>query len=349
MKKWKKNIVGDNEPICKVLAAINASDLKIAFIVNAQGTLVGSVTDGDVRRGLLKSTKLSDQVNTVMNTHPITCSPDTSAHQRNHLFSKHRVKYLPVVENGLIVDIIAFDDTQERRELQNPFLIIAGGLGTRLRPLTDKCPKPMLPVGDKPMIEHILWNAAQQGFKNFYISTFYLGEQIKAHFGNGSKFNVKICYVDEKRPLGTAGAVSLLPKNIPNLPIIVANGDVLTNLDYSKMVSFHQEKNAEATVCVREISHQIPYGVIERNDGLVTQITEKPTFFYYINTGVYVLSKSSVKKMKKNVPIDMPQHLSALMHGGDPVAAMNFQGYWLDIGSISDYEKAQRDVKDIFN
>lgn len=349
MKKWDENIAKDKDPIFKVLAAIDASNYKIAFIVDAQGSLVGSVTDGDIRRGLLKSSKLNDQINTVMNRQPITCDLDMPVHERKRLFSEHRLKYLPVLENGFIVDIATPEDLEEARELQNPFLIIAGGLGTRLRPLTDQCPKPMLPVGDKPMLEHFLLNAAQQGFKNFYISTFYLGEQIKEHFGDGSGFNVKISYVDEKQPLGTAGSVSLLPDSLPDLPIIVANSDVLTNLDFSKMISFHQEKNAEATVCVREVGHQIPYGVIDKKDDLVTQITEKPTYFYNINTGVYILSRNAVKKMEKNVPVDMPQYLSALMQDGHPVAAMNFQGYWLDIGSMSDYEKAQRDIKDLFN
>lgn len=349
MKEWKANIAKDKEPIVKVLNAINSSDFKIAFIVDVRGILVGSVTDGDVRRGLLKSSKLSDEINTVMNRNPITCELDAPAHQREKLFSKYRIKYLPVLENGLIVDIVTPDDAPESREIQTPFLIIAGGLGTRLKPLTDKCPKPMLPVGDRPMIEHFLLNAAQQGFKNFYISTFYLGEQIKDHLGDGSKFDVKISYVDEKQPLGTGGPVSLLPKSLPDSPIIVANSDVLTDLNFSTMINFHQKRNAEATVCVREIGHQIPFGVIEKNGDFVTQITEKPTFFYNINSGIYVLSRNAVKKMKKNVPVDMPQYLSALLQEGASVVAMNFKGYWLDIGSVSDYEKAQRDIKDLFN
>tara|TARA_R110000851_G_scaffold13043_2_gene44828 strand:- start:158 stop:838 length:681 start_codon:yes stop_codon:yes gene_type:complete len=221
---------------------------------------------------------------------------------------------------------------------------MAGGFGTRLRPLTDNCPKPLLKVGDKPILEIVLNSFIRSGFKNFYISTHYLPEMIKDYFGDGSKWKVNITYVHEKEPLGTGGALGLLPNDVPDLPLFLINGDVLTNVDFEKVLEFHNKQKAHATMCVRDYEYQVPFGVIQGQDNKVINMQEKPVEHYFINAGIYIVSPELRRSVSKNRYIDMPSLLESSIEQEKDVVMYPVREYWLDIGRIEDYKRAQLDI-----
>ncbi len=221
---------------------------------------------------------------------------------------------------------------------------MAGGFGTRLRPLTDNCPKPLLKVGNKPILEIILQRFIDAGFHNFYISTHYLPEMIKEYFGNGSQWNVNITYVHESKPLGTGGALGLLPDTIEQLPLIMTNGDVLTNLDINALLEYHNKEDAIATMCVREYDYQIPYGVIDKDGNRVMGMTEKPTYKFHVNAGIYVVTPKLFNSVKENTKIDMPTLLESFIQDDNKVILYPLTEYWLDIGQMNEYKQAQKDI-----
>jgi NDP-sugar pyrophosphorylase family protein len=218
---------------------------------------------------------------------------------------------------------------------------MAGGFGTRLRPLTDVCPKPLLEIGGKPILETILESFVGSGFRNFYISVHYRADQIKDYFGDGRRWGVLINYVEEHEPLGTAGALGLLPDNLPDLPMIVMNGDILTQIDFSRLLAYHNEHQGIATLCVRQYEYQIPYGVVSMDAQRITGIVEKPIHSCFSNAGIYVLNKSLVQSIAKRQQIDMPQLLNQQILAGELVSMFPVHEYWLDIGRESDFLRAQ--------
>jgi NDP-sugar pyrophosphorylase family protein len=216
---------------------------------------------------------------------------------------------------------------------------MAGGLGTRLRPLTETLPKPMLRVGGRPMLEIILDNFVSQGFKNFFISINYLGHIIQEHFGDGSKFGVSITYLSESKRLGTAGALSLLPEGITE-NIVVTNGDVLTRLNLRALLDFHNALHSSATICVREFSTQVPYGVVEVADQVVQKIEEKPNVQRLVNAGIYVLNPKLLSQIPKDTYIDMPDLLNSMLKKDQVIGAFPIREYWADIGRVTDLDNA---------
>jgi NDP-sugar pyrophosphorylase family protein len=204
-----------------------------------------------------------------------------------------------------------------------------------------------LKIGPRPLLESILLSFIEYGFKKYYISVHYLSEQVKSYFGDGSKWGVKISYVEEASPLGTAGGLSLLPDSI-SVPVIVMNGDLLTKVDFSALLDFHLANESVATMCVREYSFQIPYGVIESDGIKITKITEKPSSNYFVNAGIYVISPDIIKNMQKNVPVDMPNIFTDLIDSKNVVSMFPLHEYWLDIGRLGDFEKAQNDILEFF-
>lgn len=222
---------------------------------------------------------------------------------------------------------------------------MAGGFGSRLRPLTDNCPKPMLKVGDKPILETVIRSFIKAGFSDFYISTHYMPEQIKNHFGDGGDLGVNISYVYEETPLGTGGALGLLPDSMrQDLPLIMINGDVLTKVDFERLLSFHVENDADATMCVREYDYQIPYGVINGEGNQITSMVEKPIQRFFVNAGIYVVSPRVIQSVEKNQKIDMPTLLEQHMEERQKVLMFPVHEYWLDIGRMDDFNKAQVDI-----
>lgn len=346
MNDWKSVVLTPKATIRDAMRTIDKAALRIGLVCDEQLILLGTVTDGDIRRGLLAACDMFDSVTKVMNKNPTVVKSTDTRQQRIDIMDKHDLLSLPVVDdNHCLIGLETLHQVLQPKKQDNPVFIMAGGFGTRLRPLTDHCPKPMLRVGDKPMLEHLINQFISLGFHDFYISTHYMPEQISSHFGDGSEWDVTITYVHEDSPLGTGGALGLLPKNLPKLPLIMMNGDVLTKVDFKRLLDHHQDNDFDATMCVREVEHQISFGVVESQDNLITAMVEKPTYRYRINTGIYVLSPECIASVKPNTKIDLPTLLAQRMEKEEKVGIYTSYDYWLDIGQMADYQKAQQDIK----
>lgn len=340
----KKIVLNKKDTILKALELLDLYALRIVLVVDEDNHLLGSITDGDIRRGLLKGQDVHASVETIMHITPYSIEEgELTNRQIFEIMREKRYLALPVLKAGQLVNIITLEDLISRKRKENPVFIMAGGFGTRLRPLTDKCPKPMLPVGGKPLLETIVLSLKEQGFYKFYISTHYLPEIIREHFGNGEKFDVQIQYVHENDPLGTGGALSLLPKEEIKLPFVVINGDVLTNMNFGKLLDFHEKNQSIATMCVREFQYQIPYGVVNSEDNVIQSMTEKPSYFFDINTGIYVISPELLAQVNAEF-IGMPTILEQQIALQQKVTSYPLHEYWLDIGHMEDYNRAQRDI-----
>ncbi len=343
-KQWKKVIIAQDSTILSALKLINDEALKVALVVDENDVLLGVVTDGDIRRGLLNDLQLSDSVSRVMNVKPVVASPEATSEELTALMESEGVLTIPITEAGKVIGLETLHQLLARPKFKNPIFIMAGGFGTRLKPLTDDCPKPMLKVGEKPILETVLESFIKAGFVNFYISTHYMPEKIHEHFGKGDKWGVTIEYIHEESPLGTGGALGLLPKDLPDLPIIMMNGDVLTKVDFGHLLAFHNETSGDATMCVREYEYQIPYGVVNGVDHRVVSMVEKPVQRFFVNAGIYVVSPDVVKSVPRNHVIDMPTLLENRMDNGGNVLMFPVHEYWLDIGQMDDFQRAQSDI-----
>ena len=343
---WQKTLIPESSTIKQALAIINSEALRVAVVVDQKQKLRGMISDGDIRRGLLNDLTLSDSVVKVMNSSPITAKSGASKESLVELMEQKQILSVPLIDqSGRIVGLETLHSALSKERYKNPVFIMAGGFGTRLRPLTDNCPKPMLKIGDKPILETVIKRFIKAGFNNFYISTHYMPEQIHQHFGDGSDLGVSISYVHEDTPLGTGGALGLLPENMPqDLPLIMINGDVLTNVDFERLLSFHMENDADATMCVREYDYQIPYGVINGEGNKITSMVEKPIQRFFVNAGIYVLSPTVIQSVPKNHHIDMPTLLEQHMNERDNVLMFPIHEYWLDIGRMDDFNRAQADI-----
>lgn len=350
MKNWQTILLPPAATIRDAMRTLDKGSLRIVLVCDAKQKLLGTVTDGDTRRGLLGDANMQDPVAGVMNTAPLSVLSNTNRDQRLKLMKLHDVTAIPILDiEGRILGLETLHQAMQPELRDNPVFIMAGGFGTRLQPLTDHCPKPMLRVGAKPMLEHLVSQFINCGFHNFFFSTHYLPDVIRAHFGDGSKWGVSIQYVHEDRPLGTGGALGLLPRNLPDLPLIMMNGDVLTKLNYAQLLRHHESKGYDATVCVREDEHAVPFGVIETEDQLITNMVEKPTYRYKINTGIYVLNPDIVASVQPGQRVDMPSLLEQHRHDSKRIGTYTSYDYWLDIGQMKDYQKAQRDIEIYFN
>jgi dTDP-glucose pyrophosphorylase/predicted transcriptional regulator len=339
---WKNILVSPLTNIQDVLKVIDKEALQLALVVDHNSRLLGTVTDGDIRRALINNVPMFQPISDIMFTSPTVVDVSISRTDVLELMNAKQLHSIPVLDNGLVVGLETIHHVTEKAKYDNPVFLMAGGFGTRLRPLTDNCPKPLLKVGDKPILEIVLLNFIRAGFYDFYISTHFLPEMIRDYFGDGDKWGVSISYIHESEPLGTGGALGLLPENIPDLPVIVMNGDVLTKIDFEKMLASHNQNVATATMCVREYEYQVPFGVIENNGLKITGMVEKPIQRFHVNAGIYVISSDIVKSIKKNEHIDMPTLLEK--HITDNVMMFPFHEYWLDIGRLDDFKRAQTDI-----
>ncbi|MDV6316966.1 nucleotidyltransferase family protein [Idiomarina sp. HP20-50] len=333
-----------HQALLEALKVIDKAALRIAIVVDEREQLVGVVTDGDIRRHLIKGVSLNEPVSKVMNTNPLTAPSTITRKDAVKLMESNGLLALPLIKNGQVVGLETLNQHGSGRTYENPVFLMAGGFGTRLKPLTDNCPKPLLKVGDKPILEIVLDSFIRAGFKNFYISTHYLPQMIKDYFGDGSKWKVNITYVHEEQPLGTGGALGLLPSDVPDLPLFLMNGDVLTNVDFEKVLEFHNKQNAHATMCVRDYEYQVPFGVIQGTGNRVTNMVEKPVEHYFINAGIYIVSPELRRAVSKNRYIDMPSLLESSIEKQQDVVMYPVREYWLDIGRIEDYKRAQLDI-----
>ena len=330
------------QPAATVREAIRVIDqgsVQIALVVDAEQYLLGTVTDGDIRRGLLGEETLESPVEKIMNRKFNTLPADSSEQKVEMMMRDQLLHQIPGLDSkGRIVRLFIQRELLPGKMLSNWVVLMAGGQGKRLRPDTENCPKPMLPVGGKPILEIILKQCINAGFRKFFISVNYLKEQITGHFGNGDRWGVKIHYLVEDQPLGTAGALTLLPKP-PSHPILVINGDVLTRVDFANLLFFHQEHKASATLCVREEETQIPYGVITSRDYRLLSMREKPVVSHQIIAGVYVLEPHMLELLPPDKCFDMPVLLKNGKAQGKPVFVFPIHEYWLDVGHAAALER----------
>ncbi|WP_312627713.1 nucleotidyltransferase family protein [Scandinavium sp.] len=341
---WKNILIKPECTVREALEIINNEALRTALVVDDKCRLVGVVTDGDIRRGLLNNLPLSAEVNNVMNKNPITAAANITRKELHRIMTSKGILSIPIMQDGVVIGLETLSSTTIESVLENPVFIMAGGFGTRLRPLTDTCPKPMLKVGGKPILEILLEQFLKAGFKNIYISTHYMPEQITNYFGNGSSWGANITYVHEEIPLGTGGALGLLPENTPELPLLMINGDVLTTVDFERLLDFHNKYQPKATMCVREYDYQIPYGVINGDGHRIISMQEKPIQRYFVNAGIYVVSPELFKNVPRQQKIDMPTLLEQEIAKKEDVIMFPIHEYWLDIGRMDDFNKAQSDI-----
>ncbi|GGF94467.1 MULTISPECIES: nucleotidyltransferase family protein [Cysteiniphilum] len=332
--------------IVDAMKALDKGASQILLVVDSEQKLLGTITDGDIRRAILSGVSLNDPVQGIMNKHPLYFIQGEKFDLKQAK-EKHITKVPIIDQQNVVVDL--FDVYEDREtEKENIVVLMAGGLGTRLRPLTDKKPKPLLDVGQKPILETIIENFAKHGFRKFYLSVNYKADMIKEHFKDGSHLGVQIEYLQETHRLGTAGALSLLDKEKVNSPFFVMNGDLLTNVDFQKMLDFHLEQKSLATVGVREYDFQVPYGVIKTKNGYVSSIVEKPVHNFFVSAGMYLLEPELLNHVPVGEFYDMPTLLSEIIEQSKPVSSFPIHEYWLDIGRMDEYHKANSEYKDVF-
>ena len=351
MSDWEKALLGPTTSIRDTLENMGESQQQISVIVDDKGHLLGTVTDGDVRRSILQGVALEDPVKNIMHRTPITASPSTDRKTRVALMRKHSILQLVIVDDdnhvvGLVRLDSLVDDLSE--ETPNWAVIMAGGIGSRLRPLTNDTPKPLLSVGGRPILETIINNLAEYGLLKIYISINYKAEMIKDHFEDGEKFGVQIRYIEENAKLGTAGALGLI-KEKHDAPLLIMNGDLLTKINFSNLLAYHYEQEGVATVCVREFDMQVPFGVIELKNDQVDAVIEKPVNQFLVNAGIYVIDPSIVQTIKPNEYLDMPDLLRTLVRDNRKVVAYPIHEYWIDIGQTEDFGRAGNEFSTIFS
>lgn len=345
MKPWRNALVKSDASLEQAIEVLDKAALRIALIVDIDEKLLGTLTDGDLRRALLKHLPLDTPVLRVMNPTPKTVRQDWTDSRILALMEDHELLQLPLVDNeGKLVGLANLHDLLNKHRHDNPVFLMAGGFGTRLQPLTNNCPKPMLKVGEKPILEQILVNFVEAGFHRFYISTHYMPEVIRDYFGNGEKWGVSIQYVHEEEPLGTGGALGLLPHDEIDLPMFMMNGDLLTSLNLHSFLEFHESHESVATMCVREYEHQVPYGVITSEGARIKSMVEKPIHRFFVNAGIYLLAPELIKSVEKGARIDMPTLLERQIDNGSAVNMFPIHEYWLDIGRMDDFNKAQNEI-----
>ena len=325
------------------ISNLQKTGLQISLVVSNDGSLVGTVTDGDVRRGLLRGVELDGSVTSVMRVEPLVVPRELSRDAALQLMKTNVIGALPIVSEDRKVEGIHFlHELLAPSHYSNLMVIMAGGRGSRLHPQTRDCPKPLLPVGDKPMVEHIIERARTEGFNRFVLAVHYLAEMVEEYCGDGSRWEVDIDYLREESPLGTAGALYLLQPR-PEAPVLVSNCDVLTDIRYGKLLDFHVHHGATATMAVRLHELRHPFGVVRTNGADIIGFEEKPISRSHINAGVYVLEPEALEVIEDGEPCDMPTLFSRLRGEGARTIAFPMHEPWLDIGGVEDLERAQAD------
>ncbi len=353
-RKIETFFISPQSSLRQAIECLNKNAKGIALVVDDEARLLGTVTDGDVRRAILAGNDLDSSVDELLKNKattyypkPITVSPRAERSEMLGLMKEYVIHQLPVLDDdGRVIDLVTMDDllTEDEQALPLQAVVMAGGFGTRLRPLTEDLPKPLLLVGDRPLLERTIEQLRQAGIRNVNITTHFMAEKIKQHFGNGNVFGVDINYVEETTPLGTAGALGLM--DIPQDPLLVINGDILTQVNFRAMLAFHRQNHAALTVAVRRFEFKVPYGVIQSEGPYVKGLSEKPVMNFFVNAGIYLLEPSVYQYIQPDQHLDMTELIQILLNHDKKVASFPIVEYWLDIGQHTDYEQAQQDIKD---
>lgn len=343
--------VTPTDPVRLAIACIDAGRCGIALVTDADGRLRGTITDGDIRRAILAHQDMETPIQTFLDTRvtllskPVTAVVGTDPAKLLALMSSQSIRQIPLLDNeSRVAGLATLDDLVPQAVLPMQAVIIAGGLGTRLLPLTEDLPKPMLPVGGRPLMELIVKQLQQTGIRRINVTTHYKPEKIIEHFGDGRAFGIELNYVKENMPLGTAGGLGLMPA--PQEPLLVINGDILTQVDFRAMLAYHREHRAEMTVAVSRYEFQVPFGVIESEYANVRSVNEKPQIGFFINAGIYLLEPSTHQYIPNGQAFHMTDLIQCLLDAGRPVVSFPIREYWSDIGHHADYIRAQEDVEE---
>lgn len=349
MKTWKSLLVRPEVTILQGLKILDEGAKQIVLVVDQNDVLLGTVTDGDVRRGILKGLSFEAPITEIMNRNPVVAFRGDERDVVLAQMTTRNLRQIPIVdEQRRLIDIVFLEQYLKSERKDNWVVLMAGGLGSRLGVLTKDCPKPLLKVGNRPILEIILNSFITYGFHRFYISVNYKADMIMEYFGNGEKWGVEIRYLLEDKRLGTAGALSLMPEK-PDEPFIVMNGDLLTKVNFSHALQFHMEEDACATMCVREYEYQVPYGVVKVDQHRLYGIEEKPVQRFFISGGIYILDPEAIDYIPANQFYDMPTLFEALIEKRRTTSAFPIREYWLDIGRMDDFNRANGEYAEIFN
>ncbi len=340
---WKDCIISSGSTVSDAILNLEKTGMQICLITNKKNELLGVITDGDIRRSLLDGHNVNSLVDDIMVTRPMIVNEDILNVTAIELMRLNLIRHLPIVNNkNELMGIHTLDQIAPIKKIENTMVIMAGGFGKRLAPYTDECPKPMLLVDDKPMLEHIIRKAMAEGFTNFIISVYYLSEVIKDYFEDGTRMGINITYIKEDSPLGTAGALSII-NPMPSSPFVVTNGDVMTDIRYGDILDFHTKKNSTATMAVRLHEWQNPFGVVNTNGINIESFEEKPVYKSNINAGVYVLDPYCLSLLKKDEVCDMPNLFQRVKSAGRSSVAFPMHESWIDVGRLEDLKIANKD------
>lgn len=348
MKNYKNVFLKPTSTIKEALKIIDSGAMKIAIVVDTDDKLLGTITDGDIRRGLLNNLSLDDSIEPIIFKTPTVANINDSKEEVLKKALAKKIHQIPIVDDeNFVIGIKEIEELVKPQIKDNKVILMVGGLGTRLRPLTEKTPKPMLKVGDKPILQTIVEKFAEYGYINIIMCVNYKSQIIKDFFGDGSEFGVKIEYILEKDRMGTAGALSLL-KDKPTEPFFVMNGDLLTNVNFENLHDYHMNNNSIATMCVREYDFQVPYGVVNLDKNKIVSIEEKPLHKFFVSAGIYMLSPNAIEYIPKNEFYDMPTLFEKLISENKNTVSFPLREYWLDIGRMEEFEKANNEYHKVF-
>lgn len=339
---WRQAVLTNKDNVRKAISNLNSVSFKIVLVVNELGILEGTISDGDIRRALLKGANLDSPLSFIVNRNPFVVSPEIGRDIIIQLMVANKIKQIPIVDaDNHLIGLHTFDEINLPERRSNLMVIMAGGRGVRLGEFTKNCPKPLLPVAGKPMLEHIIDRAKNEGFDNFVISIGYLGHMIEDYFGAGEKLDVQIEYLREDHPLGTAGALSLL-KPFPEAPFIVTNGDVISDIRYGELLDFHIQYKAAATMAVSVYEWQQPFGVVQTNGVEIIGFEEKPIYRCHVNAGVYALNPTALNSLSNGDHCDMPSLFQRLQAKMEYTVAYPMHESWLDVGRPNDLIAANK-------
>ena len=342
---WSQAFLPVNSNIKEAVQILNEISLRIVLVTDETGALVGTISDGDIRRGLLKGLDLASPIESIVHHDALVVPPNLNRDVVVQLMMSNKIQQIPIVDEKMhVVGLHLWDQINASTARSNRMVIMAGGKGSRLYPQTENCPKPLLPIAGKPILEHIIERAKVEGFSHFILAIYYLGHMIEEYFGNGDALGVKIEYLREEFPLGTAGALSLL-NPVPESAFVVTNGDVITDIRYGELLDFHIQQKATATMAVRIHEWQNPFGVVLTQGIEIIGYEEKPVSRSHINAGVYVIEPSAIRHLVKSVPCDMSTLFKLLQKEEDKVVAYAIHERWLDVGRPDDLLMASAECK----
>ncbi|RXJ92881.1 alcohol dehydrogenase [Malaciobacter molluscorum] len=348
MKNVEDIIVKEDTSIWEVLQIIDKSSKQIALVIDKNKKLLGTINDGDIRRALLNNISLNEAVKNIYFKTPTIATINNSKEEIINICRTKKIYQIPIVDDeGNLIGLEILDELISKKTKTNKVILMVGGLGTRLRPLTENTPKPMLKVGNKPILETIVEKFAEYGYINIVMCVNYKSHIIQDYFGDGKEFGVNIEYVLEKQRMGTAGALSLL-KEKPTESFFVMNGDLLTNVNFEHLHDFHIANNSIGTMCVREYDFQVPYGVVNIDGTKILSIEEKPTHKFFVSAGIYMLSPEVLQYIPKNKFYDMPTLFEKLINKKQNIISFPLREYWLDIGRMEEYKKANEEYDEVF-